>query len=120
MSVGLMNTKENKMNDRCPTCGQRKKRTLPQNARLHALFAQLAANVTANDGLYHPALWWKTMCKAEWLGFDEFRKPDGSVIQVLRSTADCDVEELTNFMNEVERYAAKRGVYLDDVYGMSA
>ena len=71
------------MTDKCPTCGARKKRTLPQNARLHALFTELAANVTAADNLYHPALWWKTMCKAQWLGFDEFRKPDGSVIQVL-------------------------------------
>jgi len=108
------------MTDRCPTCGARKKRTLPQNARLHALFTQLAANVTGKDGLYHPAQWWKVMCKDRWLGYDEYRRPDGSVITVMRSTADCDVEELTNFMNEVERYAAGRGVYLDDVYGVAA
>ena len=57
-----------------------------------AIHRTAAANVTATDNLYHPALWWKTMCKAQWLGFDEFRKPDGSVIQVLRSTSDCDVE----------------------------
>jgi hypothetical protein len=108
------------MTDRCPTCGQAKKRTLPQNARLHALFTQLAANVTAKDGLYHPAQWWKVMSKDRWLGYDEFRRPDGTVITVMRSTADCDVEELTNFMNEVERYAASRGVYLDDVWGQAA
>ncbi len=60
------------------------------------------------------------MSKDRWLGYMEFRRPDGQVIQVLRSTADCDVEELTNFMNEVERYAARRGVYLDDVWGQAA
>ena len=99
---------------RCPTCGAAKKRTLPQNSRLHKLFTEIAANVTAKDGLYHPALWWKTMCKDRWLGYVEFRRPDGSVIQVLRSTADCSVDELTEFMAQVEKYAASRGVYLDE------
>jgi hypothetical protein len=32
----------------------------------------------------------------------------------LKSTADLSVEELNNFMNEVERYCAVRGVYLQD------
>ena len=54
------------------------------------------------------------MMKAEWLGFIEFRKPDGNVIQVLRSTADCDVVELNNFMTQVEAFAAQKGIYLED------
>lgn len=54
------------------------------------------------------------MSKAEWLGFSEFRKPDGNVIQVIRSTADLDVKELNEFMEKVEAYCAKQGVYLED------
>ena len=99
---------------KCPTCGQRKRRSLPQNSRLHSLFMLLQDSVKAKDGQFHSALWWKTMTKAEWLGFTEFRKPDGNVIQVLRSTADLDVNELNDFMTKVEAFAASRGVYLDD------
>ena len=99
---------------RCPTCGQVPRRTLPQNARLHKLFTELAANVKAKDGLYHPHQWWKVMCKDRWLGYDEFVRPDGSTITVMKSTANCTVEELTEFMNEVEKYAAERGVWLQD------
>ena len=70
--------------------------------------------LTDKAGQKQHAQWWKTMAKAEWLGFIEFRKPDGQVIQVLKSTADCSVEELTEFMNQVEMYCSKRGVYLEE------
>ncbi len=70
--------------------------------------------LTAKDGQYHSAEWWKVMSKYEWLGCVEFRKPDGDVIQVIRSTADLDVNELNEFMTKVESYCAKRGVYLED------
>lgn len=99
---------------KCPTCGQRKKRTLPQNSRLHSLFMLMQDTCKDKNGEQHSAMWWKTLSKAEWLGFSEFRKPDGSVIQVLRSTADLDVAELNEFMTKVESYCAKQGVYLDD------
>ena len=60
------------------------------------------------------------MCRDRWLGYTEFRKPDGSMITVLRSTADLEVDEMTAFMDEVERYAATRGVYLvDDVAALA-
>jgi hypothetical protein len=81
---------------------------------LHKLFTEIAANLKAKDGEYHHKLWWKTMCKDEWLGYDDFRKPNGEVINVLRSTSDCSVEELTEFMMKVEEYANNRGVYLDE------
>ena len=102
---------------RCPTCNRSLKRTLPQNDRLHKLFTEIAANCKAADGEYHPAAWWKIMAKDRWLGYNEYRRPDGKLITELKSTADCTVEELTDFMNEVERDAARRGVYLDDVFG---
>ena len=98
----------------CPTCGQRKRRSLPQNARLHAIFMRVSENVRSKDNEFHSPMWWKTMMKAQWLGFMEFRKPDGQVIQVLKSTADLDVAELNDFMTQVEAFAAQKGIYLDD------
>ena len=103
------------MSERCPTCGQRKKRSLPQNARLHKIFTEIAANLTASDGLYHSAQWWKVMSKDRWLGYEDYRNAKGDSVMVLRSTADCDVEELNNFMAKVEEYAIGRGIWLDGV-----
>ena len=98
----------------CPTCKQKKKRSLPQNSRLHKLFQLMQDNLQDKDGHYQHAMWWKINAKDRWLGYSEFRRSDGSVIQVLRSTSDCDVQELNEFMTRVEAYAAKRGVYLED------
>jgi hypothetical protein len=54
------------------------------------------------------------MCKSRWLGYDEYKKVDGAIEYVLKSTSDCDVEELNQFMQEVEWFANAKGVYLDD------
>ena len=74
----------------------------------------MAESLKGKDDLYHPNQWWKTMCKHYFLGYNEFTAPDGQTIYALKSTADLSVEELNNFMNEVERYCAVRGVYLQD------
>jgi len=97
----------------CPTCGQSPRRSLPQNSRLHKLFQLMSEHFKGKDGLYHPHQWWKVMCKDKWLGYNEYVGANGT-IYALKSTADCDVEELNNFMNEVERFCAERGVYLQD------
>ena len=102
------------MADKCPTCGQIKRRSSEQNRRLHKLFNLMSEELKGKDGLYHPAAWWKVMSKDKWLGYDEYNKPDGSIIYVLKATSELDVEALTEFMNEVERYCALRGVYLQE------
>ncbi len=98
---------------KCPVCGRDKKRSLPQNARLHALFTEIAANVKAKDGLYHHMEWWKVMCKDRWLGYVEFKRPDGETIYQLKSTSDCTVDELNEFMTKVEVFAAEKGVWVE-------
>ena len=74
----------------------------------------MSEQLKGKDGLHHPPQWWKVMSKDKWLGYDEFNKPDGTTIYVLRATSELDVEALTDFMNEVERYCALRGVYLQE------
>jgi len=99
---------------RCPTCGQSHRRSSAQNARLHKLFTMMSEQLKGKDGLYHPTMYWKVLSKDQWLGYDEVQHPDGRTIYALKSTANLSVEELNNFMNEVERYCAVRGVYLQD------
>jgi hypothetical protein len=97
----------------CPTCGRKRARTSQQSRRLHKLFTELAANVKAKDGLYHPMPWWKVMLKDRYLGYDEYTRPDGKTVYSLRSEADLEVDEENEFMMQVEQFAAERGVYLD-------
>lgn len=102
------------MADRCPTCNQIKRRSSEQNRRLHKLFNLMAEKLKGKDGLYHEAMWWKINCKHHFLGYDEYSNPNGGTIYVLKATSELDVEALTEFMNEVERYCALRGVYLQE------
>jgi hypothetical protein len=74
----------------------------------------MAEGLKGKDGLYHPHQWWKCLAKDRWLGYNEFVAPDGRIIYALKSTAELSVEELNAFMNEVERYCALRGVFLQE------
>lgn len=103
---------------RCPHCGATRKRSSPQNRRLHKLFTEIAANVKAKDGLYHPAPWWKVMCKDRWLGYDEFEGIDGRKVFKLKETSSLEADEFNEFMANVEKFAAERGVYLEHDGGL--
>ena len=80
----------------------------------HAAEQVAAANVPAADGLYHNHHWWKVMFKDRYLGYNEFKTSSGKVITELRSTADCNVAELNDFMARVERWAAEHDIWLQD------
>jgi hypothetical protein len=58
-------------------------------------------------------MWWKIVMKDRWLGYNEV-VTNGKTVYSLRGTADLTVEELNNFMDRVERYAAEHGIYLQD------
>ncbi len=73
----------------------------------------MSESFKGKDGLYHPHQWWKVMCKDRWLGYNEYESANG-IIYALKSTAELSVEELNTFMNEVEKFCAERGVYLQD------
>ena len=98
---------------KCPTCGQIARRSNPQNNRLHLLFQAISEKVTGSDGMLHHAMWWKIVMKDRWLGYNEV-VTNGKTVYSLRGTADLTVEELNNFMDRVERYAAEHGIYLQD------
>jgi hypothetical protein len=54
------------------------------------------------------------MFKDRWLGYNEFKASNGKVITELKSTADCNVAELNDFMARVERWAAEHNIWLQD------
>ena len=97
----------------CQYCGSVPRRSLPQNNRLHLLFQAISEKIKAADGLLHHAMWWKIVMKDRWLGYNEVQS-NGKTIYSLRGTADLTVDELNDFMNKVEHFAAERGIYLQD------
>ena len=99
---------------KCDKCNQTIRRSNPQNNRLHLLFHEIAERIKASDGELHNAMWWKVMMKDRWLGYDEFTSTNGETKYVLRSTSNLGVDELNSFMERVEHFAAKHGVYLQD------
>jgi hypothetical protein len=98
----------------CPTCKRKPAKSRPQENRLHKFFHLLAASVPDTSGEYHPWQWWKVMCKDQWLGYNEFRKANGDLVEQLKSTTELTMDEINEFMEKVERYCAKRGLYLQD------
>ena len=114
------------MTDRCPTCGARKKRTLPQNSISHAWYQQLAMQLREDD-----AIGWKCYCKLHH-GVpllreedDDFRYfYDNSVkkmtyeqklmaMKFLPVTSLMNTDQLSRFLESVQKDFAAKGVYLE-------
>jgi hypothetical protein len=58
---------------------------------------------------------WHQWAKSRFLGCDEFSLPNGKTLTIPKSSANLDVAEFNEFMEEVEAWAAERDVYLEDM-----
>jgi hypothetical protein len=58
---------------------------------------------------------WHNYCKGRWIGIEEIRIPSGEELKIPLSSADLNVEEFNEYMQNVEVFAATCGVWLDDV-----
>jgi hypothetical protein len=109
--------------DRCPTCHRKHKRGNPANARLWALYHEMAAKPWPDyddDGVQigwvrHSAETFHIYYKSRFLGCDDFSLPNGKTLSIPRSTANLDVAEFSAYMDQVEADAALRGVFLADL-----
>lgn len=90
------------------------KRSNPQNARYWALLHMIAAQITPNGTHYSPQTW-HYYVKSRFLGCDDVILPNSKVLVIPRSTTTLDVREFNEYMEQVEAWAAERGVYLADM-----
>lgn len=58
---------------------------------------------------------WHEYFKSRFLGMNEVYLPNGKTLHKSRSSAELDTTEFATFMEQVEQFAAERGVYLDAV-----
>lgn len=98
---------------KCPTCGRRTKRTSEQNRRLWALYAMMASRLKPGGNLYTPEQY-HIFAKLKFLGAVEHKLPNGSTMTIPNSSADLDVSEFTEFLTQVEAWAAEHNVWLED------
>lgn len=80
------------------------KRSLEQNARLHALLTDIAANAWV-DGRQYDLETWKEYFRQKFIGTEEIHLPDGKRIERGISTTTLDVGAFTTFMQNIEEYA---------------
>lgn len=98
---------------RCPTCKRRHKRSLPQNARLWAIYTAMSCKLRPGGEVYSPEHY-HLYYKQKFLGAVDFKLPNGKVLTIPNSTADLDVAEFNEFMERVEADAAEHGVWLEE------
>lgn len=99
---------------RCPTCKRLRKRSNPANARYWLLLHLIADNIKP-EGTAHTAEVWHHYFKQRFVGSDEYTLPNKKVIQIPKSSADLDTAEFADYMMQVEMWAQKHEVYMDDL-----
>lgn len=86
------------------------RRTDAQNARLHAMLQEIAAQAWV-DGKQYSAAAWKEFYRRQFLPVERVELPGGAVKEETTSTRDLDLEAFAEFMTRVEQHAvAELGV----------
>jgi hypothetical protein len=66
------------------------------------------------EGNSYSAEQWHIYFRSRFLGCQDTKLPNGEVLVIPRSSADLDVKEFGIYMEQVEAWAAERGVYLEE------
>jgi hypothetical protein len=96
----------------CPTCHREEKRSTEQNSRYWKLLSLLAEKPV--QGNKFGSELWHIYFKFKYIGADDFKLPNGKVINQAKSTADLDKVQFNNYMTEVEVWCNEHGIYLED------
>ena len=67
------------------------------------------------QGVSYSAETWHKYFASRFLGCEETRLPNGTILQIPYSTTDLDVAEFGDYMTKVEAWAADHDVYLADI-----
>ena len=80
------------------------RRTVDQNARLHAILTEIAEQAWVN-GQQFAMESWKEFFKRRVLGPEEWVLPDGTTQERGRSTATLNTAEMADLQDKIEAYA---------------
>jgi hypothetical protein len=102
------------LEDRCPACGRRRRRSNNANA-LYWLLLHTAAEKLTPGGKQYSADSYHTLFKSKHLGCNDVDLPNGKTMLIPKSTADLDVAEFSEYFAKVEADLAEHGVFLADL-----
>lgn len=99
--------------DRCPACGQRKRRSNEANARYWVLLHVIAEKLTPENVRYSADVW-HCYFKSRFLGCIDITLPNGKTLPQPNSTASLDVAAFADYMTKVEAWAHEHDCWLED------
>ena len=90
-------------------------RNLEQNARLHAMLADIVKARTVWDGETHDIEFWKGLAVSGWAIATKaegqvVRGIEGEIVLIRRSTTGMTKKELTSLLDYLEAFMAKREI----------
>ena len=109
VNLGKIGPKEK----RCPACGRKEIRSSEANRRYWALLHLIAERVKP-EGVEYSAETWHLYFKQKILGNVETKLPNGKIIQVPQTTTVLDTSQFHDFSEQVQAWAANRGVFLPE------
>ena len=98
---------------RCPTCGQLERRTSAQNGRYWALMNEISWRLKV-DGQNFAAKTWHLWFAERFLPQEEVKLPSGRMVLLRQSTSELAADVFSDYLTQVEAWAAERGIYLPD------
>ena len=99
--------------NRCPTCGRVPRRSTEANKRYWALLAELSEKYKPKNIQYSRQTW-HIYFRERFLEANEIKLPNGKTRVIARSTTDLDKTEFSEYLDKVQVWCAKQGVWLED------
>lgn len=91
----------------------KKKRTLEQNKRYHAVCSEIAEQLYV-DGRQYDTDTLKEFFKRMFIGSTEGTMPDGHTVQYGISTTTLDVGAFANFMTQIDVWASNHAIIFEE------
>jgi hypothetical protein len=82
------------------------KRSIEQNARLHALLSEIAEQAWVRGRQYDAEIW-KEYFRSKFIGTEEIEMPDGKRFERGISTTTLDVAAFSDFMERIQEHATR-------------
>ena len=98
---------------RCEACGRKQRRSSPSNRLYWGLLHEISEGIKP-EGKQYGSETWHEWFKSRFLGADEIKLPDGKTFIRTHSTAELDTAEFGDYLDQVQAFAAERGVQLSE------
>jgi hypothetical protein len=97
---------------KCPTCGRDQKRSSEANKRYWLLLEMISQRIKSENKYYTKKSWHIYFCSI-YLGCHETELPHGLIDIERNRSSELSTSEFAEFLDQVQAWAAERGVYLD-------